>query len=619
MPSIDQRPSLDDLFLQNRPVTQQASGEPSLDDLFVSPNKSQPQKASGGVPFLPVAEDIPGIAASAMHGATQGLTDVGREPISKIMSGYPGEMTERGAQIYKNPKRTLMQGAMEGPSGAVRSLLQAPLETPETKVGFPVAPQPRSIIGRLAGMGAEAAAGALTGEGIDAGVRRLAPSAERAGIGVVRRMIRPSGEFAESGDEISKALLDEGLVRGSKDKILSRTLHRGKELNDEIENIINQYSNRRVSPDKALQYMRDVKAKYKGNAALDSVLSKVDEVINKISSEHNLKRPTYDTFEDAGNSFLIKKGSDSKLSSPKIIKKYESDNNQFVIRKGSESKSINPAIQKDFPLVLEKGKQKREPFRFAKRPLESVDDYVDPSTGASVQKDVLGEALLSNSNIENPEDMFVLPGKNKKATVVYPKKETSVRSEDIRGPEPKTRMKSASMIDERVDRGHVQDILGPDNKKMIVKQTGEAPNLMSLKQAQIRKKGQYEVTYDSDAETPERTTRKAYARGLKEGIEGAVPEKDIAGKNKRIGLLSNAAEVLGKRLGVEKRNNAISLGDMVLAGALPKAAIIRKLGGLDRVQSLLARSLYEFPKNAKNLPRSLALTNTSRRLLAQEN
>jgi len=600
-----ERPALDDLFTVTRPQSAPMDGRPPLDDLFSTPRKTKASKQAPSkaekVPFLPVKDDIPGLAASAMHGVTQGLTDVGREPISKIVAGYPGEFIEKGMESAKKLPEIGKQFMLRGPAGAGEEILRMPVKTPESEFGFPVAPQPRSVTGKLLGLGLESATSGGIAKAGQKALTRVAPAARKAGVGMVRRMIRPTGEFAERGGEISEALLKEGLVRGDKGRILENVMKRGQELNQYLDDVMEQYKNRKISPEKAIEYMDEVATKYRSNAATDDVLNKVADVKKAIIERHGLKEPVYDDVESG--QFLLRQGSDSKITAPKIIKKYEApEQRQFVIKKGSSSKSVSPAY-KNVPLA---GRSKKPILEGLQPEKEVVQGDFDPASGINFSKTKRGDIPIGKRHLESPEDTVIIPKKNKQATVAYPKRENQVRKEDILGPEPQKRLKSASIINDTTISGRAEDVLG--QSKLERKQIGEQFRPISVKDAQQFKKGQYSVSYDSDAQTPERMTRRAYARGLKQGVEEAIPEVDIAGTNRRIGDLSEAADVIGKRMGISERNNLIGLGDMVLAGS-PPLAVGRKILTWDPVQALMARKLYGLQDSArqyKNAPRITA-------------
>jgi len=565
-----ERPSLDDLFLATRPKAP-VEGKPSLDDLFQA---TRPKAGDGKTaaepktPYWPVKEDVPGIVASAAHGVTQGLTDIGREPISKIISGYPGESLERGFEAAKNPGRHFKEFARGGPAAAYKSILQTPLATPETAVGFPVAPRPVSSTGQLIGLGTEMLAGYGAGKGVAGAARRLAPGMEQAGTRIAQNILHPTGRFAKRSEKIAKTALDEGVLRGSAEGTRRAAQSNIDAYMDEVDRLA-ENSTAKISVSPALRRMDALTKWYKRRGDTPAA-EKVMAVKNDIVRGERLTEPVFENVETS----------------------------QFVM--GPAGKSVKPQITEVFSKDM-KGPLKQFQDRTKYQSVKNT------KSGKYQKSDPLREILTDKTFVENPEDIVAMnvPGgagvRPRKIVSISPKEEFELRPE-IKGISRKETIK----VGERPKEFSAKEVL---------RLRRDQDALMKTKKA---------APYDSSTTSPEIMTRQEYTGGLRRSLGQAVPE--IGEKNRKISKLIDVASVAKGRASVASRNNLLDIVDSGLsAGAVinPKLwipIIARKLyqGG----KGITARTLYAAGKAGKSdaikrLPMANALAQ-GRRFLTQE-
>jgi hypothetical protein len=151
------------------------------------------------------------------------------------------------------------------------------------------------------------------------------------------------------------------------------------------------------------------------------------------------------------------------------------------------------------------------------------------------------------------------------------------------------------------------------NTLLSKSQTGKIP----VQEANQLKRDFYKVLKDSQYGTmdvPAKTAaRKQAARGLREGIEKAVPDQPIGKLNKEMGIAGKTRDYIEKRMAGDQRNNIGGLSDMVLAGGgmasgLPgpagMAILARHTLGSTPVKSTTAYLLSQLAKQ-KALGKSL--------------
>lgn len=170
--------------------------------------------------------------------------------------------------------------------------------------------------------------------------------------------------------------------------------------------------------------------------------------------------------------------------------------------------------------------------------------------------------------------------------------------------EPKT-ISYQKRIGEDVDQAYeVTPITKEVKRKMMVRRP------VTVGESQKRKLGQYGElekirkanVWVSDAQAGDIAARKEYARGLRRATEKAIPEVDIAGKNREIGKLLDVAKVIEKRAPVAERNAPVSLTDTILGGlsvlnpGVSVPAIMNKAGRMSQFQNSAAHGLYDLSK-----------------------
>jgi len=464
----------------------------------------------------PVKQKTPFSVAGPMSGDIEGMVEMAPAvggAINPLLAGV-GELGRQGYRQLtgtRNSKPRKLLGIGPEAPGIVNDVVGA-------------------VGGTYAGNKAfQAGAGALK-----AGGRALAPAARKLAVGIVERLIKPTGEHAteelgQRGSQIAENLLKERLVKGDKQNIAVNALNRTKRLQDQITGYLDEFANREVDPTKALSYADEEIAKQAGPGADIPSAEKLRGIKRNIIESHGLESPVYQDVE---------KG-------------------QFVMGgQGRPSTSVT-ASRQNVPLA---GRAKR-------KILEAVQSGDVPEV--NLQNKVTGLSSGQESMIDSPMTVKLQEMGKKQVQMTAPKITKSVSPE----------VKGVSKT-ERV-------------------QVGTKRNNIPVKKAQEYKKAQYQKVGESsfgELATPEKQLRKGVARGYKEGIEQAIPERPIGKTNERIGELADAIDVLSRRLGVSKRLNVASLGDLVLAGmASPQSLGLltaKKTIGSDAFQTGLARKLY---------------------------
>jgi len=655
-----ERPSLDDLFLASRKgvVNQPLAERPSLDDLFMKTKTPAATIQKERTPILPVAEDIPGIAASGVHGLTFGLSDFGRKPVSNILSGTPGEMVERGAQLLKNPKESLKRFAIS-PANTVQDVMSADLATPHSEVGFPVLPQPKSVTGKILGLGAEIGTSSLSGKAGETALRAASPALRASAVRTAQNILKPTGRFAKRSESIAEAALEQGVLKSSAKGTKEAALSKVNNLMDEVDNIAQSVKDKTVTAEDAFRRM-DALSKWYQKRGDSSSAARIQAIKNDIIQGEKLTEPVFGEVETG--QFVMGPASKQVTPQKTIAEKVPNkgfhkptperttiqnelrnviENEADVLQdmsgnfKGGqiirpeESQSGYRTSLPDFmkhPGTGNKPLNKKEFLDLAKNNLESGtsaiggnEDFSELNTALNslniktpnapswkfAESETKNRIITPKKYLENPDDIVALnipetPTKPQKIVSFTPKEKYSLRGETF----------------------------GP-SKKEIVK-IGEKPREMSIETALEKRRGQDTLLktkkvgggYYSDTSSPEVLGRQEFAGALRKAITKEVPE--IGEKNRVISKLIDVANVAKGRESVSSRNDLFGLVDNVMtAGGVLNPKIWALLAAKKLYQggkAGLAKSSYALSKagnsnNLKRLPRNAAIAQFGNRLL----
>lgn len=519
-----ERPPLDQIFLNTR--RGEVLDRPPLEEVFTS-SRHPSIYSKGGVydQFGPNPRTF-----NPFEGAELGPANVGaRQPGSALP--FVGQTAG---------------GTAFGPAGGV--------------VGALAGEGVRQVIGRKFGVQDEAdpgkqfkAAGkaALYGELFGAGANRLIQGAGRAieaakpgakanAVRMARNILRPTGRYAKKGERIAETSLKEGAISSDLKRVGEKTAAKMSAVQDEIDNLINQYEGEGITAEGALKRMDALARRYRQLGDPDSA-SKVLKVKNDIIQSQGLMEPVYG--EKETSQFVM--GPASKQVTPQITKTYSSD-----IRG---------------PLKGLKGKARYESVR--------------KESGKFGRSEPKRDVFTPKKNVESPDDIVAMNipkqgAKTQKIVSVSPKETYQLR--------PETK--------------------GVSKKETVI--VGQKPREISLREAQAIKKGQYRLMegkrvgagYDASTTTPEIAGRQAYAGGFKRDIAKRVPQVDPL--NRRFGDLIDLSTVAKNREAITGRNNPVSLTDVILATggfANPKAwAALFGKKIAEKGAGFGARQLYKF-------------------------
>lgn len=361
-----QRPSLDSYIM-----APQSSSRPSLDSYISGGNKTEVRAPSATLPkkkepmqILPTKEDLPGLGASALHGLTGGLTDAGRMTESYAMGGYGNQAMRAGENIARK----------------FTGLPARPDPNLNEKYGVPVLPQPKSLVGKVAGAGIEA----LTGAAPVMALEKAGPALQRFAIDEATKVIRPVGRLAPRSDKIAKTAIESGVLRSSPKRTAEAAQTKINNLMDEIDTIASGIKNKTVTAENAGRRM-DALSKWYRQRGDTNAAEKIDSIKADIIRGEGLTEPVMQTVH-------------TPLDQPE---------NGFVIARGSPSTQTTPSVQ-NVPLASK-----------SKRP---------------ILKSVQSGEVPSKQNLESAEDVILQQRGKNQVRMVAPERKTSTVQSDIRSP-----------------------------------------------------------------------------------------------------------------------------------------------------------------------------------------
>lgn len=515
-----------------------------FDDLI--PRKSQEtQRSPEKMPLLPVKEDIPGLQASALSGATLGISNIGEEPKSKALAGYPGEMIQRGVLAAKKFPEIANAYAFGGGISGGRKLYDTPIETISDAYGISVPPKPVSLSGKVIGAGIDIGTGALMGRFGGSALQRLGQGANKTALRIADQIIHPTGKLAKRAKNISKTSLETGSLRSTAERTAEVGQRKIHDLMNDVEQISDAMTSGNLTAKGALKRVDALARWYKSrgdSASAEKILSVKKDII----SGEKLMKPVLKEVEEGG--FVM--GNASKQVSPQITKTLgENIPDQYKTKARYES------------VRLKGGKFGRsEPKR---------------------------EILTHKKYVERPEDIVAMndPG----AAGARPRKITTISPKETYELRPMYRGVGKKSI----------KAIGEEPRKMTVKQI----NQKRRGQDALLKRKKEGGGYLSDVNSSEIQARKEFAGGLRREIGKASPE--IAEKNRLISQLIDLVTASEKRAPVASRNNFMGLvnSGLVSGSIADKRLLIPALGRMawGFGKSAAAKKLYGFGKSTKNI------------------
>ncbi len=128
---------------------------------------------------------------------------------------------------------------------------------------------------------------------------------------------------------------------------------------------------------------------------------------------------------------------------------------------------------------------------------------------------------------------------------------------------------------------------------------------ISVQDAQALKTGTYKQLSDKaygEVKSGSVEGQKALARGLKEEIETAIPNRDVRGVNRDIANLSEAQEAVGRRVGMAGNRDPGGLAPLAHS---PETFFAMLFLRNPAAKSMLARGLYQSAAKATRVPESV--------------
>lgn len=147
------------------------------------------------------------VVGQGVVGLSADMLDIGNKPISELLAGEVGKNVELGALLQKNINSRIAAFAKSGMINP--DVMRADAETLNTKIGFPVPPQPETGLGKILGLSARVAGNIIAfkaGEGIN--TRLTSPKFKLPSSEKLEAAIKAVDSNVQTAQEINKVKLD---------------------------------------------------------------------------------------------------------------------------------------------------------------------------------------------------------------------------------------------------------------------------------------------------------------------------------------------------------------------------------------------------------------------------
>lgn len=559
-----QRPSIDQVFQEYQTMTT----EPRFDRVFSeykTPKPTTAQKNIKRMTMAPVIDRLKTASIAGLPSAAAGIEP--KEALKATEAVAPTALSLASTMAGVGPVPGAVAGRAINEAGKAAYGVR---NSPSRRL-FGIGPKAPGIVNDLVAEGSLAFAGDKAMQFGARGIEKAAPKLKSGAVRLVQNILRPGGKLANKSEKIAETALREGLVTSNLEKMSAKTASVVGQVDDQLDNIIQAYKDRLISPDDVVGQLDDLEREYLFERANESGAATVRGVKDQISKLHGLYSPKETVIEESRR-FVIPKGSESSQVTPKITETY-----------GSDIKG---------PLKNLKGRVRFESVR--------------TKSGKFGRSEPKRDIFTPKKYVENPDDIVAMNipksgGKNQKIVSASPKKTINLRSEELPG-------------------GYVK----PQRTTVITNE----PNPVNVMEAQANKRGIYRDLeakrsgggYGSETMGADIEARQTAARGYRKAIEKAIPEEPVQAINRRYADLIDLGSAINKRLPVASRNNVFSLSDVVIGAEaldspelwpilLAKKAAEAGEGGLARTMFGLGNKAPQIAKSLRSpYTRSLAST-----------